>query len=98
MKLFLVHCGFYDGEVFDGVYESHVNFFVAAEDFEDARAKARLNPTFKGKKMHVDGLQQIDAVDGYDVALRENPSLKGGTSVQGNRHRDLAPKPPSGPG
>jgi hypothetical protein len=94
MKLFLVHCGFYDGEVFDGVYESHVNFFVAAESFDDARAKARLNPTFQGKKMHVDGLQRVDAVDGHEVALRENPALDGATRVVGHRHRDLAPKPP----
>lgn len=95
MKLFLIHCGFYDGEVFDGVYESHVNFFVAAENFDEARAKARLNPTFKGKKMHVDGLQRVEAVDGYEIILRENPALNGGARVTGNRYRDLAPKPPS---
>lgn len=96
MKLFLVHCGFYDAEVFDGVYESHVNFFVAAENFADAREKAKLNPVFKGKKMHVDGLQEVEAVDGWEVALRENPALNGATKVIGHRHRDLAPKP-SGP-
>jgi hypothetical protein len=97
MKLFLVHCGFYDGEVFDGVYESHVNFFVAAENFDDARARARLNPTFKGKKMHVDGLQEIDAIDGYRILLRADPALKGSSSVTGHRHRDLAPKLPPEP-
>jgi hypothetical protein len=94
MKLFLVHCGFYDGEVFDGVYESHVNFFVAAESFDDARARARLNPTYQGKKMHVDGLQRVDAVDGFDVALTPNPGLGGASMVAGSRHRELAPKKP----
>jgi hypothetical protein len=97
MKLFLVHCGFYDGEVFDGVYESHVNFFVAAESFEDARAKAKLNPVFQGKKMHVDGLQSIEAVDGFRVALEADPALKGVSRVLGRRHRDLAPQAPPTP-
>jgi hypothetical protein len=97
MKLFLVHCGFYDGEVFDGVYESHVNFFVAAESFEDARARAKLNPVFRGKKMHVDGLQEVEAVDGHRVILQKDGALGGESRVLGHRHRDLAPKPPSGP-
>lgn len=26
MNLYLAHCGFYDTEVCDGLYESHVNF------------------------------------------------------------------------
>jgi ribosomal protein S4E len=94
MKLFLIHCGFYDGEVFDGVYESHVNFFVAARDFDDARAKAKLNPVFKGKKMHVDGLQQIDVIDGHRVRLEEDPAADGASVVVSHRHRDLAPKKP----
>jgi hypothetical protein len=90
MKLYLVHCGFYDQELFDGVYESHGNFFVAAENFEDARAKAKLNLVFKGRKMHVDGLQQIDAVDGFRVQLAPDPALNGETVLSGNRRRDLA--------
>ncbi len=92
MKLYLIHCGFYDGEVFDGVYESHVNFFVAAESFEDARAKAKLNPVFHGKRMHVDGLQEISAVDGHRVVLEKDAALGGAGRVVGSRHRDLAPK------
>jgi len=40
MQLYLVHCGFYDVELCDGLYESHVNFFVAAKSFEDARVQA----------------------------------------------------------
>lgn len=92
MRLFLVHCGFYDLEVLDGVYESHVNFVVAAESFEDARAKVKLEPDFQRKKMHVDGLQLIEAVRGYRVELREDPALEGKTEIVSSRHRDLAPK------
>lgn len=94
MKLFLVHCGFYDAEVGDGVYESHVNFFVAAETFDEAKEKAKLHPTFKGRRMHVDGLQEIEAVDGFRVGLSPDQNLKGESRVLSRRHRDLSPAPP----
>jgi acyl-CoA thioesterase FadM len=92
LKLFLVHCGFYDSEVVDGVYEFHVNFVVAAESFEDARTRVKLEPDFQKKKMHVDGLQLIEAAQGYRVELRADESLEGRSLVTSSRHRDLAPK------
>lgn len=93
LKLFLVHCGFYDMDVLDGVYESHVNFVVAAESFEDARVKVKLEPDFTKKKMHVDGLQRIDAVTGYRLHFEADSTLNGKTVIESSRHRDLAPKP-----
>jgi hypothetical protein len=92
MKLYLVHCGFYDTEIADGIYESHINLFVAAENFEDARATAKLLPEYKAQKMHVDGLQEILAVNGMRVELVPDASLDGHSIVHGSRHRDLAPK------
>lgn len=92
MRLFLVHCGFYDPSVGDGVYESHVNFFVVAEDFSDARARAKQNPVFQGKKMHIDGLQQLDAIDGYRVNLDLDKDLDGRSEVSSHRYNDLLPK------
>lgn len=92
MKLYLVHCGFYDTEICDGLYESHVNFFVSAESFEDARAKAKLLPEFQSKRMHVDGLQEIQAVGGFKV-LEHDASLNSQTQIINFKHRDLAPKP-----
>ena len=92
-KLYLVHCGFYDPELQDGIYESHVNVLVAATSFEEARAKAKLDPDFQKKRMHVDGLQEIEAVRGYRISLEEDASLEGKSLVTSNRHRDLAPKP-----
>ena len=97
MKLYLVHCGFYENEVMDGVYESHVNFFVVAESFEDARARAKRNALFQKKRMHVDGLQQLDAIDGYRVALEEDRALDGKTQVLTDRYRGLAAKNPEKP-
>ncbi len=93
MKLYLVHCGFYDSQVCDGLYESHVNFFVSAESFEDARAKAKLIPEFQGKRMHVDGLQEIQVVNGFRVNLEYDASLDNQTQIINFKHRDLAPKP-----
>lgn len=93
LKLYLVHCGFYDPELQDGIYESHVNFPVAAASFEDARARAKLHPDFQKKRMHVDGLQEIQAVNGFRINLENDPSLAEQTLVISNRHRDLAPKP-----
>lgn len=93
LKLYLVHCGFYDPELQDGIYESHVNLLLAATSFEDARAKAKLQPDFQKKRMHVDGLQEIQAVSGFRVKLEEDASIAGQTLIQSNRHRDLAPKP-----
>lgn len=93
LKLYLVHCGFYDPELQDGIYESHVNLLVPATSFEEARANAKLDPDFQKKRMHVDGLQEIEAVRGYRVALREDPALEGKSRIVSNRHRDLAPKP-----
>jgi hypothetical protein len=92
MKLYLVHCGFYDTEVCDGLYESHVNFFVSAESFEDARAKAKLFPEFQAKRMHVDGLQEVQAVGGFRLLLEQDPSLGGQTRIVNYKYRDLAPK------
>ena len=82
MHLYLVHCGFYDLDLCDGVYESHINLFVLAESFDDARAKAKLHPVLELKKMHVEGLQKIEA--------EFDPALNGETRLKSHRHRDLA--------
>ena len=91
-NLYLVHCGFYDRDISDGIFESHTNIFVAASSFEEARAKAKQEPVFQAKRMHVDGIQQIMTVQGWQVSLA--PSLQDGdrTLLISNNHRDLAPK------
>ena len=32
MKLYLIHVGFYDSGLMDGLYEQHGNFFVVAKN------------------------------------------------------------------
>ena len=69
MKLFLIHVGFYDPDIMDGLYEQHSNYFVVAEDIKDAKQKAVKNPTYKRKKMHIDGIQELSTVDGFRINL-----------------------------
>jgi len=83
MKLFLAHCGFYDQALAEGgrnIFESHHNFYVAAADAAAAKAQVKEKPLFKDKKMHVDGLHEISAVDGYRVILE--PAAAGSEGVR----------------
>ncbi len=90
MNLYLIHCGFYDPKLVDGTYESHVNLYAVAESFADAKNKAKQNAIFKEKKMHVDGIQLIEAVNGYRIHLEEDQALKGKTLLKNNRKKDIA--------
>lgn len=92
MNLYLIHCGFYDASVCDGLYESHVNFFVVAESFEGARINAKAIPEFQNKKMHIDGLQEIKMISGYKVLLEADVRKANQTDIVNFKHRDLAPK------
>jgi len=92
MKLYLVHCGFYDSSICDGLYEGHVNYFVAADSFEDAKAKAKNLDEFKNKKMHIDGLQEIQVVDGFNIILEEDKNISRQSTIVNYKHRELAPK------
>ena len=70
MKLFIVHVGFYDPEV--GIYELHSNLLVVAPDPRAAKEIVKSKPLFVNKKMHIDGIQEIQHVDGYDIKLEAN--------------------------
>ena len=72
MRLFLVHAGFYDENVSGGFYESHTNYFIVASDVKDAKSKAKEIPEYKEKRMHIDGIKELDAVNGYKIVLEKN--------------------------
>ena len=76
MKLFMVHVGFYDDEFGEGIYESHINFFVAAGNAKSAKKKIMQMKKFRDKKMHIDGIKEISSVDGYEVNLIKSPEQK----------------------
>jgi Domain of Unknown Function (DUF1543) len=92
MQLYLIHLGYYD-DLTQGVYECHTNTFVVADSFEAAKLKAKALPMVIEKKMHVDGMQRIDAVEGYVIDLRLVPELEGKTTLMSNKFRELAPQP-----
>lgn len=69
MKLFLIHCGFYDQEISNGVYEFHVDLPVVAESTEAAKIQIQQDLAFRKKKMHIDGIQELESVDGYEIKL-----------------------------
>ena len=75
MKLYLIHVGFYDPDIMEGLYEQHVNYFVVAENVVDAKKKARENTMYKKKKMHIDGIQELNIIDGYRINLIRDDSL-----------------------
>ena len=72
MRLFLVHAGFYDENISGGFYESHTNYFIVAENVKDAKSKAKEIPEYKKKKMHIDGIKELDTVNGYKIVLEKN--------------------------
>ena len=74
MKLYLIHVGFYDPSIMQGLYEQHANYFVVAENVKDAKKKAKQNSIYKKKKMHIDGIQELKIIDGYRIKLVENNS------------------------
>ena len=75
MKLYLIHVGFYDPDIMEGLYEQHANYFVVAENVVDAKKKARENTMYKKKKMHIDGIQELKIIDGYRINLIRDDSL-----------------------
>ena len=90
-KLFIVHLGYYD-TVSDGIYESHTNMLIVANDFEEAKRKIKEKNQVKEKNMHIDGLQIVEAVEGHLIQLIEQPVLNGQTITVNDRYRELANK------
>ena len=69
MKLYLVHAGFYNPEIMGGLYEQHTNYFVVAKNITAAKKKAQQNLAFNKNNMHIDGIQELNVVDGYCIKL-----------------------------
>ena len=67
MKLFIIHVGYYDYEV--GMYELHSQFLIAAKTAAEAKNVAINKPIYKAKNMHIDGIQEINQVEGYSISL-----------------------------
>ena len=69
MNLYLIHTGYYDKNIGDGFYEQHTNIFIAAKSPYEARELVKKNKEYINKKMHIDGIKEIENIDGYDIKL-----------------------------
>ena len=47
MKLYLIHTGFYDPKIMDGLYEQHTNFFLVGNNLKEVSKKIRGNVFLK---------------------------------------------------
>ena len=72
MKLYLVHTGYYDKSVGEGFYEQHTNIFIVAKDPSSAREKVKKTKDYIEKKMHIDGIKEIENIGGYNVKLEKS--------------------------
>ena len=76
MNLYMVHVGYYDPSIGEGLYEVHMNFFTAAEDPKKAKENVLSLKEFQDKKMHIDGIKELSYVDGYKVTLEERKNSR----------------------
>jgi uncharacterized radical SAM superfamily protein len=78
MKLYIAHVGFYEEEI--GIYEIHSNLFVVAEDIIKAQDLITAKEIYKKKKMHIDGIEKLLIIDGYEInAIKINSLTKNKT-------------------
>ena len=89
MNLYSIHCGYYDEDISEGIYEFHINIPVVAKDLEAAKLKVRKNSKFLNKKMHIDGIQEIKVVDGFKIELTAIDSLLEANRVDNHLYRDF---------
>ena len=89
MKLFMVHVGFYDKSIGEGIYETHLNYFIAAEDSKDAKTKTHALKEFQERSMHIDGIKEISNVQGYEVILKENAMQNNGEILSYDEAKEL---------
>tara|TARA_B100001175_G_C19413694_1_gene592485 strand:- start:499 stop:774 length:276 start_codon:yes stop_codon:yes gene_type:complete len=88
MKLFLVHTGYYDDSISNGFYESHTNYFVVAENIKKAKGRIKKIDEFKDKKMHIDGILEIQNIGNYSIKL-EHLTLNDGLSNSQYTYDDI---------
>ena len=82
MKLFLVHTGYYDNSISNGFYESHTNYFVVAENIKKAKNRIKKIDEFNDKKMHIDGILEIQNIGKYSIKLEQLTSNESLPNVQ----------------
>ena len=88
-KLYLIHTGYYDKNTGDGFYEQHTNILIVAKNAYSAKEKVKLNKDYLEKKMHIDGIKEIENIDGYEIQLKKTNNNEKITSYNHNQVRFL---------
>jgi hypothetical protein len=86
LRLFIVHCGYYDPALSAGAYESHTNFLIAAEEAGEAKLKAKGLADYRRFHMHVDSVQEVLAVQGHEVRLMKRSNFGGKTLIRKQKY------------
>jgi hypothetical protein len=73
----------------EGIYESHMNYFVAGDNAKEAKQKVKMMKEFINKAMHIDGIKEIAGVEGYEVKLIETSSQEQGEIFSYDESSDL---------
>ncbi len=92
MNLYLVHVGFYNETWGSSIFENHTNFFVVADSPAAARAQVKAKEEVKKWRMHIDGIIEIQQIDGYKITLTKTESDQ--SVMDYTTQRELAPSPP----
>tara|TARA_B100001250_G_C19716144_1_gene751573 strand:+ start:164 stop:448 length:285 start_codon:yes stop_codon:yes gene_type:complete len=92
MKLYLIHTGYYDKSIGDGFYEQHTNILIVAKNPPSAKEKVKKNKDYINKKMHIDGIKEIENIDGYDLQLNKSSNKEKITSFNHYQVRFLKSK------
>jgi len=86
MKLYLIHTGYYDKNIGDGFYEQHTNIFIVASSVYEAREKVKKTEEYINQKMHIDGIKEIENIDGYRIELKETEN---GEKINSYNHHQV---------
>tara|TARA_B100001175_G_scaffold307521_1_gene306837 strand:+ start:851 stop:1108 length:258 start_codon:yes stop_codon:yes gene_type:complete len=85
----MVHVGYYDKSIGEGLYETHLNYFVAAQDAKEAKNKTHQISEFQERSMHIDGMKEISSVEGYKVTLEKDSESKSGEVISYDETKNL---------
>ena len=79
----MVHVGYYDKSIGEGLYETHLNYFVAAESAKQAKNKAHQLTEFQERSMHIDGMKENEKViKDYTLRIKQAPSKLKSLDIQ----------------
>ena len=72
-----------------GLYETYLNYFIAAENAKEAKTKAHFWKEFHAKSMHIDGIKEISNVQGYEDILKEGSKSEQGKVISYDEAKEL---------